>query len=59
MHFSWDEGGAIEACMEGVGVASGAQMEAKGKPYLALEAQLKRLSVCVCVHEELNHEAFH
>ena len=40
-------------------MASGAQMEAKGKPYLALEAQLKRLCVCVCVHEELNHEAFH
>ena len=43
------------ACMEGEGVARGAQLEAKVKPLLTPKAWLKRwrlcVCVCVCVHE--------
>ena len=40
---------AFDACMEGLRVARGAQLEANGKPLLALEAKLKRWRLCVCV----------
>ena len=48
-HFCLRREMAIEACMEGEGVARGDELEAKGKPLLALEAKLKRWSMCVCV----------
>ena len=59
-HFSSDEGGEQLASMGGSGVANGAQLMAKGKPKLALEAWLKRWRRCVCVcMRSSTHEAFH
>ena len=48
-HFFHQGGGEQLASMRGVGVDSGAQMKAHGKLKQALEAWLKRRSVCVCV----------
>ena len=48
-HFSMEGERECLACLGGFGEHGGEQMEAKGKPFLALEAKLKRWSMCVCV----------